>query len=625
LTVGAGLIAALDFASAWRVQREVAQVAEGNEVLQRAFVRERDAFREYATTKSAGALERFWHARSETFGAFERLRPDIGEYEHLTYSFGNAGDGGVEFTFGEAEEDHRAWHRSGLSGVWFVDSLDRFDADVQAASSGRSAKLDAAERRLAAAALGGAVLGFLAWTLSRAWRRHRPLPRGELAELVPETASARSPLKGWPLRILGIVLMLGAAGLAIGASGVLVAGEGALKAAAIPIMAVAGVLAPTGVAAWRHARQHLALTAAEALGRDPRPPVVYLRSFRDDRLAGEERRIDPRFARSYSEEEQFAMAMGRIGPFVAVGRPGEHLPQLGAARVYVTDERWQETVAALIAQARLVALRIGGSKGLRWEVERAVRMLSPDRLLLLVPPGEYGYEAFRAWAGGYFPHGLPDYEAPRKRRVEHLAAIYFEFDWRPRFVRLDWEEAAPRAALGAILRGLRPIAWQHRVPDTVGCPSGSRRSVHSPYRRQRSSSSSSSARRRSSSSSEAPRRYQIGGDRPPAPRAIGHGILAAQDEETMRLLREADTVSRSARARTSSRARSPTRTRSATPCARSPTRGVAFTIATDEPEMMQRHLRDELALLLRIGALERAGCEAANARGHSAAFVHPKG
>ena len=32
--------------------------------------------------------------------------------------------------------------------------------------------------------------------------------------------------------------------------------------------------------------------------------------------------------------------------------------------------------------------------------------------------------------------------------------------------------------------------------------------------------------------------------------------------------------------------------------------GVAFTIATDGPEMMRTHLRDELELLLRIGALD---------------------
>jgi adenosine deaminase len=48
--------------------------------------------------------------------------------------------------------------------------------------------------------------------------------------------------------------------------------------------------------------------------------------------------------------------------------------------------------------------------------------------------------------------------------------------------------------------------------------------------------------------------------------------------------------------------------------------GVSFTIATDGPEMMRTHLRDEFDLLLRIGALDRDEAEAANARGHAAAF-----
>ena len=55
-------------------------------------------------------------------------------------------------------------------------------------------------------------------------------------------------------------------------------------------------------------------------------------------------------------------------------------------------------------------------------------------------------------------------------------------------------------------------------------------------------------------------------------------------------------------------------------------RGVAFTIATDGPEMMQTHLRDELELLLRIGALVRPRkLERRQSRaGHSAAFVPPR-
>jgi adenosine deaminase len=49
--------------------------------------------------------------------------------------------------------------------------------------------------------------------------------------------------------------------------------------------------------------------------------------------------------------------------------------------------------------------------------------------------------------------------------------------------------------------------------------------------------------------------------------------------------------------------------------------GVQFTIATDGPEMMRTHLRDELDLLLRIGALDEAELEEANRRGHDASFV----
>jgi adenosine deaminase len=49
--------------------------------------------------------------------------------------------------------------------------------------------------------------------------------------------------------------------------------------------------------------------------------------------------------------------------------------------------------------------------------------------------------------------------------------------------------------------------------------------------------------------------------------------------------------------------------------------GVKFTIATDGPEMMGTHLRDELELLLRIGALDEDELREANRRGHDASFL----
>ena len=52
---------------------------------------------------------------------------------------------------------------------------------------------------------------------------------------------------------------------------------------------------------------------------------------------------------------------------------------------------------------------------------------------------------------------------------------------------------------------------------------------------------------------------------------------------------------------------------------------VPFTIATDGPEMMRTHLRDELDLLRRIGALDEDELREANARGHDASFVAREG
>ena len=49
--------------------------------------------------------------------------------------------------------------------------------------------------------------------------------------------------------------------------------------------------------------------------------------------------------------------------------------------------------------------------------------------------------------------------------------------------------------------------------------------------------------------------------------------------------------------------------------------GVLFTIATDGPEMMRTHLRDEFDLLLRIGALDEDELREANRRGHESSFL----
>jgi adenosine deaminase len=109
------------------------------------------------------------------------------------------------------------------------------------------------------------------------------------------------------------------------------------------------------------------------------------------------------------------------------------------------------------------------------------------------------------------------------------------------------------------------------------------------------------------------------------PDRIGHGILAAGDPELSAALRERGIVleicptsnlltkalADEDAVRTTFRAFADA--------------GVLFTIATDGPEMMRTHLRDEFDLLLRIGALDEAEAAEANRRGHEASFVRGQG
>ena len=105
------------------------------------------------------------------------------------------------------------------------------------------------------------------------------------------------------------------------------------------------------------------------------------------------------------------------------------------------------------------------------------------------------------------------------------------------------------------------------------------------------------------------------------PDRIGHGILAARDPELMETLRSTGIVleicptsNLLTKALESEEAVSETFRAFSD-------NGVLFTIATDGPEMMRTHLRDEFELLVRIGALEREQLPIANERGHAASFV----
>jgi len=184
---------------------------------------------------------------------------------------------------------------------------------------------------------------------------------------------------------------------------------------------------------YRERQRKILLGAEELLKRDTRPHVLYLRSFKDDETTS-------RLLNLSSEEQELALTLFEIGPFIAFGEPGEESPDLGAARMYVDPEHWQHKVEDLMANAQLVVARIANSVSFWWEITTALRVVKPERLLLLLPADENEYEKFKQRAEDIFPRQLPEHRFQSRGFGEsHISSqglIYFESDWTPRLQKL---------------------------------------------------------------------------------------------------------------------------------------------------------------------------------------------
>jgi hypothetical protein len=236
-------------------------------------------------------------------------------------------------------------------------------------------------------------------------------------------------------------------------------------------------------------RRHLAPILNSPRQLPDRSFVLYLRSFKDDELRERVERplsVDREGLVTYlrlsrlTQEEQLVSAFRSAGRVVSLGRPGERLPRLGALRIYSSDDTWQEMVLDLLRRARLVVIALGAGRGLEWELLQAVRVVAPERLLLLVlmPRDEYerqrkvirqsfDLEARRLRATGceWSPPVLPRY--PRKLGESVGWIIQFNRTWAVNYLALsgldDWEIERPGASsLGSgfqdsISRALRPV------------------------------------------------------------------------------------------------------------------------------------------------------------------------
>jgi hypothetical protein len=124
---------------------------------------------------------------------------------------------------------------------------------------------------------------------------------------------------------------------------------------------------------------------------DTRPPVLFLRAFRDDqvplrtpKLALLGRLLD--VGRRAASLDQLLLEEGTpTGPVVGLGSPTDKRPPYGAARGYFTGETWRDAVAGLAAASAFTVICVDDTDGIWWEVGHLAEG-SLDKTLFLIHP-----------------------------------------------------------------------------------------------------------------------------------------------------------------------------------------------------------------------------------------------
>jgi hypothetical protein len=104
--------------------------------------------------------------------------------------------------------------------------------------------------------------------------------------------------------------------------------------------------------------------------------------------------------REITIEEELAKSFREIGPFVAIGRPGELAAPLGASRGYVSGESWRERVRELAVSAALVVMGVDQGAGIRWELQEVPGLVGLDKIMIILPQTGWqtrGKELLEQW------------------------------------------------------------------------------------------------------------------------------------------------------------------------------------------------------------------------------------
>ena len=140
--------------------------------------------------------------------------------------------------------------------------------------------------------------------------------------------------------------------------------------------------------------------AQELVKLDRRPPVLILRTYRDDDRGTVKRglldTVDPEAKVGY----QLSAKLSSYGPVITLANPTLKSPLTGPSTKRLDDETWQREVLADIDRAGLIIIIAGLGPWLFWELNQVVERGLLYRTILIIPPyfGDNELERLKAMA-----------------------------------------------------------------------------------------------------------------------------------------------------------------------------------------------------------------------------------
>lgn len=234
----------------------------------------------------------------------------------------------------------------------------------------------------------------------------------------------------------------------------------------------------SGATVFALARRRSIRHASAVVANNPGRYFVYLRSFATDAEKSPDRSplfyfatlgtlwlpllINPfyyvHFRRQTPEEIILLRGMARVCPVVAIGRPGEQVPPLGASRMYVEHGRWKELAASLADKSCAVLILPHSTEGVVWEFTELCLRAHPSKAVIILPQALASLHWARSTSTTHqadlwrtFLAALKDHPVVAKLPTAlppDALAITFEDDWSP----ILWIGAPTTATFGQIAR-----------------------------------------------------------------------------------------------------------------------------------------------------------------------------